>query len=139
MHEPGPSSARDVLSGLATFKSKWPGGWSWDARLDCICSSFRCDDNIVAETAIKPLFPIMWSEGNLRESPILVQQLVERCGGLRAEQFMYCSQPVGGSFLFGLWWPWGDDVTLSFRLGLGGATRERDLVQLRDLFAVDLY
>ena len=40
----------------------------------------------------------------------------------------------GRLVVFGLWWPWGDETTISFRVGIGGYVLEPDLMRLREAF-----
>jgi hypothetical protein len=35
---------------------------------------------------------------------------------------------------YGLWWPWGDELTVSLRIGLGGYVGEPDLARLKETF-----
>ena len=45
---------------------------------------------------------------------------------------------IGANFAYGLWWPWGDGMTTSLRIGLGGSgVREDALQRLRDVFNVE--
>ena len=41
---------------------------------------------------------------------------------------------LGRLVAFGLWWPWGDETTISFRVGIGGYVLEPDLMRLREAF-----
>jgi hypothetical protein len=50
------------------------------------------------------------------------------------DQRLYSSDLGGRLFAFGLWWPWGDETTISLRIGLGGYVAEADLVRLREVF-----
>ena len=43
-------------------------------------------------------------------------------------------EEIGRLAAFGLWWPWGDEITISLRIGLGGYVGELDLVRLRETF-----
>jgi len=68
-----------------------------------------------------------------------VREVADRAGGLRAGQLILASGPVGGYFSYGLWWPWGDGMTTSVRIGLGGpGSKQEALQRLRDIFGVEL-
>jgi hypothetical protein len=68
-----------------------------------------------------------------------VQELAERCGGLRAGQSLFSGLGVGRVFAFGLWWPWGDGVSVSLRVGLSGIDDNHDMMnRFRDVFGVTM-
>lgn len=57
---------------------------------------------------------------------------------MRAGQLIFSSGTIGPNFAYGLWWPWGDGMTTSLRIGLGGSSvREDALQRLRDVFSVE--
>jgi len=43
-------------------------------------------------------------------------------------------QSVDGLLSYGLWWPWRNEVTVSFRLGLGGIAGTREEMELMEMF-----
>ena len=80
-----------------------------------------------------------WTSATIQQAPAHLRELAERAGGLRAGQMVLSSAPVGNLFAYGLWWPWGDGMTTSVRIGLGGpGARQEVLQRLRDVFGVEL-
>jgi hypothetical protein len=70
----------------------------------------------------------------IASAPAEVRDVAESTGGIRVDQRLYAG-PGGGRIIgFGLWWPWGDETTISLRIGLGGHVAEADLVRLREVF-----
>jgi hypothetical protein len=123
---------------LARFRVSWPKrGWSWDSRVSCIASSFGVDLSDEARATLAGVFPHSWTHRTVTRSPAVLQQIAERTGGIRADQVLYSTDPHGGVIAFGLWWPWGDDTTISFRIGMAGGGYELE-EQLRDTFGVNL-
>ena len=123
-----------LFDALAGLRRAWPGGgWSWDSRLSCVASSISVYLEREARLAAELTFPQHWSTRNIARAPALVAELAETSGGIRADQVMFSTELVGGSLAYGLWWPWGDDVTISFRAGLGGYAARED-ARLRDEF-----
>jgi len=59
-------------------------------------------------------------------------------GGLRQDQILVATEPSESLMSYGLWWPWGDDVTISFRIGLSGMTMTRYEDDFRELFGAVL-
>ena len=68
----------------------------------------------------------------------MLRELVEKTGGMRSCQLLYASEAVGRAFTYGLWWPWGDGMTTSMRIGRGGADSIRDAsARLCEAFGVE--
>lgn len=114
------STAFDPIFGeLADFRARWPKrGWSWDARFSCVASAFSTDLIEEANQALAGTFPHRWNQKSLSTAPPLVQQLAEKTGGVRADQWIFCTKSNAGALVFALWWPWGDDTTITLRVGL---------------------
>jgi hypothetical protein len=124
---------------MKELRASWPArGWSWDSRLSCVSSSFAAELESNARAAAKAL-ATEWTSANIQKAPPHLRDLAERTGGLRAGQKLLTSAAVGASFVYGLWWPWGDGMTLSMRIGLGGPDATSDALQrLRDAFSVQV-
>jgi hypothetical protein len=129
-----------VLDGLKKLKTQWPArGWSWDSRLICITSSFHNDHAQKARAAALEVLGSEWTAATLANAPPRVREFIERTGGLRSGQFVVATAPVGGLVAFGLWWPWNDNDTISFRMGfLDVDANEEPYPTLRDMFGVTL-
>lgn len=131
-----------VFASLQTFKSRWPArGWSWDNRLFCITSSLVGELLPRAEETTSVLFPERYTVKNLSEASPEMRELVERSGGLRPNQIAFCSgPPKGGLVVYGLWWPWNDQETVSVRVGLLNIEPpEEPSLRFLDVFGVSIY
>jgi len=73
-------------------------------------------------------------EQHAQKRAAAVREVVEQTGGLRADQFILCSEPTLVGFAYGLWWPWGDDTTISLRIGLAGRALQSEILRFRELF-----
>jgi len=129
-----------LLSGMRKLRSSWPArGWSWDTRLSCVTSSFNSELDAKARTAVTTALSTEWTSVTIQRASVPLRDLAERTGGLRAGQFIFSSATIGANFAFGLWWPWGDGMTTSLRVGLGGSgLREESYQRLRDVFSVEV-
>jgi hypothetical protein len=131
-----------ILSGLKTLRGSWPSrGWSWDARLSCVSSSFSSELDSKARAAAMTVLPKDWTHTTISAAPPPVREIAERTGGLRAGQAILSAASIGtgAAFAYGLWWPWGDGMTTSLRIGLGGTHATQEAFQrLRDVFNVEL-
>ena len=48
-----------------------------------------------------------------------------------ADQRVYTMKTNGRLVPYALWWPWGDEITVSLRVGLAGYVSEQDLQRLQ--------
>jgi hypothetical protein len=132
-------SVDELFDLLAAFRKSWPKrGWSWDTRLSCIASAFGVDVTDEAEASVAGSFPHQWTHRTLGGAPPIVQQIAERSGGVRSDQRILSTAPVAGCIAYGLWWPWGDDTTISLRIGMAGASLVTLEERLRETFEVQL-
>lgn len=124
---------------LAALKANWPArAWSWDKRFTCITSSFTVEYEPQARAAARATLPIEMTSKTFSQASPQVRALAERTGGLRATQALLRADDAPGLLVFGLWWPWGDDATISFRIGIDGLEWNDDpYPRFRQIFNVD--
>jgi hypothetical protein len=129
-----------ILTSLKGLRASWPArGWSWDGRQSCVASSFGAELEAQARIAARVALPREWTSSTIDRAPPPLRELAERTGGLREGQALLASAAVGTAFAYALWWPWGDGMTVSARVGLGGMNTEHEVLQrLRDVFGVQL-
>jgi len=128
-------TSETLWTALRELRNNWPGGgWSWDSRFSCVACSFALEIVEDAREAAFKALPHMWNENTLAVAPPGVRQIAETTGGIRADQMLLARQSVDGLFAYGLWWPWRNEVTVSFRVGLSGTARSRDEMALMDMF-----
>ena len=124
-----------LWTNLRELRSSWlGGGWSWDGRLSCVACSFAVEIVEEARAAALRALPHTWNEKTLAKAPSHIRQLAETTGGIRADQMLLAKQSADGLLAYGLWWPWRNEVTVSFRVGLGGTARRRDEITLMEMF-----
>jgi hypothetical protein len=133
--EPRPGSSAALLETLVQLRRNWSkGGWSWDNRFNCLASSFNVELDADARAVVLRFLPHEYNSKSISNAPPQVREVAESTGGVRVDQRLYSSELGGRLFAFGLWWPWGDETTISMRIGLGGYVAEADIVRLRDAF-----
>jgi len=114
-----PSLDPALLEAFKRMRAAWPTrGWSWDSRLVCITSSFSTEFETKARGAAAEALPHRFTSSTLASAPARVREVVERSGGLRSSQFALAGGNPVGLLAFGLWWPWGDAMTISLRVGI---------------------
>jgi hypothetical protein len=128
-----------VMAAFKNLRPSWPQrGWSWDSRQNCVASSFGTDLDQRVRTTLSSVLSVEWSPTRVSAAPPEVREVADRSGGLRAGQLLLTTTVPARYFAFALWWPWGDGLTTSLRIGLGGNPREDAYARLRDVFGVSL-
>ncbi len=122
------------------LKTTWPArAWSWDSRLVCITSSFAVEVESKARAAALEALPLEYTAATLARASSDLRRVAERTGGLRMGQLLLTSREPTPVMAFGLWWPWGDGMTTSFRVGLDGLDWDDDpYPTVREIFGVQL-
>lgn len=128
-----------LLGALKNLRASWPSrGWSWDKRVSCVSSSFVVEFEAKARSVAGVVLPTEFTSSTIGRAPPALRDIADRTGGLRAGQLILASNSPGSGFAYALWWPWGDGMTTSARIGLGGSfATESALEKLRDAFGVE--
>ena len=135
MESRGGSSSAALFEMCGQFKKAWiKGGFSWDSRFSCVASSFSVELEAEARAVALRFFPNEWTSKTVVNAPNAVREIAENTGGVRPDQRLYTGDTSGRLIVFGLWWPWGDETTISLRIGLGGYVLDPDLFKLRETF-----
>ena len=125
----------ELFEVLRTLRTEWPSrGWSWDTRLSCVASSIPVELAGQARTAALHALPHAWNEKSLARAPRSIQDIAEQTGGVREDQLLMARQSADGVLAYGLWWPWRNQITISFRLGLFGRVSSRLEMDLMNQF-----
>jgi len=112
---------------LGALRTAWPTrAWTYDRRFKCVTCALTKADEAQDMAAVAAVLPATWNASTLAEAPPDVKTAVGACGGLRAGQSVSWSGGASADATaeapapaaFGLWWPWGDEVTISLRIGL---------------------
>jgi hypothetical protein len=133
-----PEPWQPLLDLLANLRGAWPGaGWGWDPRFKCVASSFGKELAPRVREALSGVELKEWSSATIASAPNDVRALCDRHGGVRTGQFFFSGDAVVGMRIFALWWPWGDDATVSLRVGIANSDRPSELFpQVRALFGI---
>ena len=90
--------------------------WKWDSRFDTALAEFFIDNKDRARAILDRYLSIAWDISNIGKAPDIMQMIVNDLGGLRSGQLFFVSDPNHEVFIYGVWWPWGDGKTISFRV-----------------------
>ena len=71
-----------LFEAFKRMRGQWPTrGWSWDARLTCVTSSFSTEFQQQARAAVAEALTLEWTPATLGKAPQGLRDLVERSGG----------------------------------------------------------
>lgn len=116
-----------MFARLAQFRQAWPKkGWSWDYRFNCVASSFHVDLTRDCERALLGSFPETFDHRTITRAPDYIQELSESIGGVRSDQRVFTMKSSSRLVPYAMWWPWGDEITISLRVGLAGYVGDSD-------------
>lgn len=133
-----PNAIQALYDDLSRLRKEWvTRGWTWDSRLSCVCSSFSADLADVARATIEKVLPLTEDAHSLAKAPPWIQAVAQKSGGARPGQLIFSTRPVAETVAYGLWWPWGDDVTISLRVGLTGRHAKSELQNLQQAFGTE--
>lgn len=126
------SSTEQLFAQLGRFRQAWPKkGWSWDYRLNCAASSFHVDLTGECEAALLANFADVFDARTIERAPDSVADVAESSGGIRSDQRIFVMRSTGRLVPYAMWWPWGDEMTVSLRVGLTGYTGESDFQRMQ--------
>jgi hypothetical protein len=127
-----------VFAALERLRAAWPArDWMYDRRLKCVASSIPLAREADARAAMAEVLPVSFSVDTLATASAGHRDLVEKCGGLRANQLLFWGGADDAPGVFGLWWPWGDGTTVSLRIGLHDVDVPKERYpRLRDVFGI---
>lgn len=121
------SATDQLFARFEQLRRAWPKkGWSWDYRFNCVASSFHVDLTRDCENALATIFPDAFDHRTITQAPEHIQELSESIGGVRSDQRVYSMKTSGRLVPYALWWPWGDEITISLRVGLTGYVGDSD-------------
>jgi hypothetical protein len=121
------SATDQMFARLEQLRRLWPKkGWSWDYRFNCVASSFHVDLTQECEDALAQIFPDVFDQRTIGKAPEYLQDLSEEIGGVRSDQRVYTMPSTARLIPYAMWWPWGDEITISLRVGLAGYVGESD-------------
>jgi hypothetical protein len=131
---------KPLLDRFTKLKATWPArAWSWDSRLVCVTSSFAVELDAKARAAALEALSLEYTAATLARASSDLRRVAERSGGLRMGQLLLTTRDPTPVIAFGLWWPWGDGMTTSFRVGIDGLDWDDDpYPAVRDIFEVQL-
>jgi len=116
-----------INNGLQKFKDacekmcyNLPGplSWEWEDRFGVVLTVFDKDNMDAVLTAVSGHFDSQWDSSSIGEAGDRIGTLVQQMFGMQPGQLLFSSDDSSGLVLFAAWWPWGNGVSISLRVGL---------------------
>lgn len=92
--------------------------WKPDDRYQAVLCEFGSERLDPVLSLLLATFGSARAREDLERAPKRVQKLAEHLGGLDRGQILFAFDPGEGPILYCGWWPWGNGVTISIRVGL---------------------
>ena len=109
--------------------------WTWDSRFDTALAEFFIDNKDAVRATVERYLSIVWDSSNIGKASDIVQMIANHLGGLRSGQLLFVSDPKQDVFIYGVWWPWGDGKTISFRVApYAKRLSDAEMTELTTLF-----
>jgi len=111
--------------------------WNWDEHFQTVLSQFSKNEKDKVMDIVSNHFNSTYDHQSISSASDTAQMSVRDLGGLREGQMFFFQELEDGRNLFGAWWPWGNDQTISIRIGfsLGSANNELNS-KLKNLFGI---
>jgi hypothetical protein len=109
--------------------------WKWDSRFETALAEFSVDNKDSVREILGRYLSIAWDSSDIAKAPDALQMIASRLGGLRSGQLLFASDSSQKAFVFGAWWPWGNEKTISIRVApLDKGLSDSEMAELIRLF-----
>jgi hypothetical protein len=92
--------------------------WKWDARFGTAVAEFPAEKQATVLGILDRYLSSRWNSTSIADAPEVVKKVREHLGGLMAGQLLLLSDPDAGTLVYCAWWPWGNEQTISVRIGV---------------------
>jgi len=106
--------------------------WEWDDYIGAVLATFNIKHAEHVRDVLDNSFASQWDDRDIVRAPASIQLIAHSLGGLRPTQRLYVTPEEERIVAYGAWWPWGDEETISIRIGLV-------LGRMDDMAAAQLY
>ena len=103
--------------------------WEWDGRFGTVLAEFPVGEKDKVLGRLEQHLVGSWDRATIRDATDRVQAIVKRLGGLMSGQLLLLSDSATDVLIYCGWWPWGDGLTISIRVGMFGETSDADAAQ----------
>lgn len=99
----------DLQSGLT---------WRWDSRFKMAIAEISSDDTDAVGKILENHLGVPWNAANVNTASQTVHKILAPLGGMMQNQLLYVAGLPQEGHIFCAWWPWGNGLTISIRIGI---------------------
>ena len=105
-------------------KSVLPGSsvWELDDRFNTVVAAFERNSSEIIFSALKASFSQEWSKKTVRKAPAHIKSIADSISGIETGQIVFTTNGGADPVLFAAWWPWGDGINISLRIGVSDSS-----------------
>jgi hypothetical protein len=92
--------------------------WQWDTRFNVVLIVIERRDMPGILGFISKEFRGQWNDANIDSAPEAIMSVVNDTFGIQPGQILFNSDDRQDMVLLAAWWPWGNGVSISLRIGL---------------------
>jgi len=92
--------------------------WEWDDYIGTFLAAFGGEKTPAVSALCDKYFMSQWDVNSRSKMPPSIMAISDSLGGLRSSQILFVTRPGDFVIAYGAWWPWGDEKTISLRIGL---------------------
>jgi hypothetical protein len=92
--------------------------WQWDTRFNVALVVIDKRDMPVVLPLISQKFNQTWNDANIDTAPSVIMDVINDNFGIQPGQILFNSDDKNDLILLAAWWPWGNGVNISLRIGL---------------------
>ncbi len=106
------------------MKSVLPGSsvWELDDRFNTVVAAFERNSSEIILSALKASFSQEWSKKTVRKAPAHIKSIADSISGIETGQIVFTTNGGADPVLFAAWWPWGDGINISLRIGVSDSS-----------------
>ncbi len=92
--------------------------WTWDDYISTMLAPFSLKDAGQVADVLDENFASRWDFKSICKAPQSIRDVATGIGGIRQTQHLFVSEPDQNIMAYGAWWPWGNEETISIRIGI---------------------
>ena len=92
--------------------------WAWDDHIGAVLTTIQTEQVQQVVPVLEANFASRWDFRSVKQAPQRVRAIADQFGGVRRTQHLFVTAPQQDIVAYAAWWPWGDEQTISIRLGL---------------------
>jgi hypothetical protein len=92
--------------------------WQWEDRFGVVMTVFDKIDMDEIRTSVLQGFDQHWDSSNVNDAPEIITSLIKALYGISPGQVLFHTDQETGIILYAAWWPWGNGVNISLRIGI---------------------